>query len=425
MTDPHPTMPVGPARSGTHRSGPRGERRRRRIPPAYSPLSAGALASAAGSLIIRHDAREAFREQLQSTYDADGIALTDSGTHALELALRAAARLAPPRSGFALPAYACYDLATAAVATGHSLMLYDVVPDTLAPNMESFAAAIGAGAKVVVVAPLYGTSAPWDDLRKLAESSGAILVEDAAQGYGSSWRGRIAGRHASLSVLSFGRGKGWTGGNGGAVLARGAAAAALDEVLAETAPLPERSFATLARATAMSLFVHPSVFAVAAALPWLHLGETLYHPPTTPRLLSAAAARLLLASTEDATREADERRISAEWYLARLMDAPVATPVPLLDGAVGGYLRFPVLVPLGMSGFVDPERALALGIAPGYPSPLSELLPVRARLMPAAHTRQWPGAERVCRELITLPTHSLAARSERLAIVEMLERYGQ
>ena len=424
MTEPRANESAGAADPGSSAPPVGAERRWRTLPPAYSPLPARALARGIGNLIRRHDARAALAEQLQDTYGAERVALLDSGTHALELALRVASRLAPARSGIALPAYACFDLATAAVAAGPQLTLYDVVPDTLAPHRESLAEAMEAGAKVVVVAPLYGTSAPWDELHAAAKRSGAVLVEDAAQGYGSSWQGRIAGRHAALSVLSFGRGKGWTGGSGGALLARGGAASVLDEVLAEGRSPAESSTATLARAAGMSIFVNPSVFAVAAALPWLHLGETRYHTPTAPRRMSAAAASLLLASSGAADREAERRRAAADWYLERLAGASSVSPVPLVEGAEGGYLRFPIRVPRGMNGFADPQQARALGIAPGYPSPLGELLPVRARLMPAAHARQWPGAERVCRELITLPTHSLATTDERLAVVRMLERYA-
>ncbi|MGH7690814.1 MAG: DegT/DnrJ/EryC1/StrS family aminotransferase, partial [Gemmatimonadaceae bacterium] len=380
MTDPRATTPVDTAESESVGPPVRAGRRWRRLPPAYSPLPLGALANAAGNVLRRHDSRPALGDQLKSTYGAERVALLDSGTHALELALRVAARLAEPGAGIALPAYACFDLATAAVATGLPLMLYDVLPDTLAPNPESLAEAMRAGAGIVVIAPLYGLAVPWDELHAAAEHSGAVLVEDAAQGYGSSWRGRIAGQQTDLSVLSFGRGKGWTGGSGGALMARGAAADLLDEIVADTAPGVERSASTLARATAMSAFVHPSAFALAAALPWLHLGETRYHAPTAPRRLSPAAASLLLASAEHARTEAERRRVAAAWYLGQLADIPGVCPVRPVAGTEGGYLRFPLRVPHGMSGLTDSGRALSLGVAPGYPSPLGELLAVRARL---------------------------------------------
>jgi dTDP-4-amino-4,6-dideoxygalactose transaminase len=373
----------------------------------------------------RRDRRPALREYLKTAYDAKSVALVDSGTHALELALRVAAAIAGNRAGIALPAYACFDLATAAVATGLPLTLYDVVPETLAPEPESLIAAMRAGAHIVVIAPLYGLAAPWDDLRAAATQTGAVLVEDAAQGIGSSWRGARAGCQADLSVLSFGRGKGWTGGNGGALLARGAAAGILDEFVTHGMPSPQPSFLTLGRAAAMSAFVHPSVFALAAAIPWLHLGETRYHAPSPPRGLSRAAASLLLASSDRSAVEAEERRAAAAWYRHELTGAPMAAPVAPIPDSDGGYLRYPVRVSQGMTGFRNADHARALGIAAGYPTPLGELLPVRARLMPAAQNCRWPGAEKLCHQLITLPTHSLATLDDRRRVVGMLKGYAR
>ncbi len=424
MTDPRTTPPGDSVEPGSAAPRRRSGRAWRRLPPAYSPLPARAIAGATGNLIRRHDSRPALREYLKSAYEAESVALLDSGTHALELALRVASQLTANGTGIALPAYACFDLATAAVAAGGPLTLYDVLPETLAPQSESFADAMAAGAGIVVIAPLYGMAVPWDELHAAAAHTGAVLVEDAAQGHGSSWGGQMAGRQAGLSVLSFGRGKGWTGGNGGALLARGKAAALLEEMMAAAGMHAEPSVSTLGRATAMSAFVHPSTFSLAAALPWLHLGETRYHTPTPSRQLSAAAASLLMASAPRAAQEAERRRETAAWYLAQLSDLPLVSPVPPVPGAEGGYLRFPIRVPRGLSGFADPERARALGVAPGYPIPLGELLPVRARLMPEAHTQRWPGAEQLCRELATLPTHSMARLSERRKIVSLLESYA-
>ena len=423
MTAPHAAAPEDRPDGSSQPTGDGARTRRRYLPPAYSPLPLAALVAGGVQLATLRDRRAALREHLTSTYDAAAVGLLDSGTHALEIALRVAARMVPEGSGIALPAYACFDLATAAVATGLPLTLYDVVPETLAPDRASLAAAVQAGARVIVVAPLYGMVAPWDELRSLASDTGAVLVEDAAQGVGASWRGERAGRHADLSVLSFGRGKGWTGGSGGALLARGRAAALLDDVLAgELHPSPG-SLAILARATAMSAFVHPSVFALAAAIPWLHLGETRYHAPTPPRGLPRTAASLLLASARASSNEAAIRRTNAAWYAEALPGVAAAAPIRPLPDAEAGYLRYPLLVRRGMDGFPDPARARALGIAPGYPNPLAELLPVRTRLVPAARDAQWPGAEALCRQLITLPTHSLVRPQERRAIVGLLERY--
>src|SRR5439155_883687 len=129
----------------------------------------------------------------------------------LTLALRAAAATLgggePPV--VALPAYACYDVATAAVAVNARIALYDVHPATLAPDLASLTATLAEGARIVVVAPLYGMPVDWDAIEQCVAAFGALAIEDAAQGHGASWRGRPLGSLGRLSVLSFSRGKGW------------------------------------------------------------------------------------------------------------------------------------------------------------------------------------------------------------------------
>src|SRR5437899_1804453 len=83
--------------------------------------------------------------------------------------------------GVALPAYTCYDVATAAVAVDARIALYDVDPATLAPDMASLTATLAEGARIVVVAPLYGVPVDWDAIEQCVRTFGAVAVEDAAQ----------------------------------------------------------------------------------------------------------------------------------------------------------------------------------------------------------------------------------------------------
>jgi hypothetical protein len=49
-------------------------------------------------------------------------------------------------------------------------------------------------------------------VKRLAAQAGAVVVEDAAQAAGGTLHNRPVGTQGSLAVLSFGRGKGLTGG---------------------------------------------------------------------------------------------------------------------------------------------------------------------------------------------------------------------
>src|SRR5690606_26401684 len=178
----------------------------------------------------------------------------------------------------------------------------------LAPDIVSQVRFLRAGARVVVVSPLYGIPVDWEAIQALCDAHGAVLVEDAAQGHGAAWRGRPLGALGPVSVLSFGRGKGWTGGRGGALLLRGAAAVDVEAVDRTAATSPIGEAGVLAGSLAQYVLGRPAVYALPRALPWLHLGETRYRPPVPPAPMTRTAAALLRASKDEADREAGLRR---------------------------------------------------------------------------------------------------------------------
>ncbi|HYR11816.1 MAG TPA: DegT/DnrJ/EryC1/StrS family aminotransferase, partial [Longimicrobium sp.] len=263
----------------------------RHLPPAHSPVPARGVAAGMRAVFGEQMASRV-HDLVQRDWGAGDVLLTSSGTAALVLALRAAAA---PRPGapVALPAYGCYDLATAAAGADLPAVLYDVDPATLAPDARSMERALAAGPCALVVAHLYGVPVDVPALAPLAAGAGAMLVEDAAQSAGAVVGGRPAGALASVSVLSFGRGKGRTGGAGGALLAHDLAGQAALRHARLRVDEGDAGWRDLAAAAVQWMLARPSVYAFPAALPFLRLGETVYHPPSPPRRLSRAAAGVL------------------------------------------------------------------------------------------------------------------------------------
>lgn len=387
--------------------------------PAYSPLRLRAIVGAVRQVYgERTDPLPGVRALLRQHYRADAVYLLASGTQALQLALRTAGRLTARPLAVALPAYGCFDIASAAVGAGADITLYDVDPETLAPDLDSFAAALADGARVAVVAPLYGLPVPWEELDRCARETGAVMVEDAAQGHGATSHGMPLGSLGRISTLSFGRGKGWTAGRGGALLFRGHDLPDPPRIRRSTET--SAGVAVVVGGIAQSVLGRPRWYRLPAAIPFLHLGETRYQPPRTPRKMSAIAAAVLLRTYPAAAREARLRcGVAADW-LARL---PRCAPLvqPIVGAAGAGYLRLPVLLARGFAGFRDPDLALRLGLAPGYPTTLAGLEPVRARLFGSA--THWPGAEELTRRLVTLPTHSRLTVRDRDALLDALCDY--
>jgi perosamine synthetase len=396
----------------------------RHQPPVHSPIPfRGVPAAAAAALHVGRDPRPLLSKIVSQDLGADRVILCGSGTQALQLALLVA-RQWTASDAVALPAFSCYDVASAAVGSGARIHLYDLDPATLGPDLDSLRRALEEGARTVIVAPLCGIPLDWDALVAAADGFGAELVEDAAQGHGATWLGRPLGTLGTLSVLSLGRGKGWTGGRGGALLFRGRPEetagweTALTDYGGRHDPGIGHELSVLTAAVTQAVAARPSFYALPSALPWLGLGETRYRPPAAIASITHAGAALALRSRGAAREEAMARRAHGAWYEERLRSNPAARTTSLPSGASAGYLRFPVRLPAGLGTFADPQAARRLGIAPGYPSTMLALEPVRARL--ADKPVSCPGADELVRTLVTLPTHSHLSTRERSRVVQMV-----
>ena len=72
--------------------------------------------------------------------------------------------------------------------------------------------------KLIVVAHLYGTPGKIDEIRAIADAHGALIVEDAAESFGSTYKGVQTGCFGDLSILSGNGNKIITGSSGGLLL---------------------------------------------------------------------------------------------------------------------------------------------------------------------------------------------------------------
>jgi len=386
------------------------------LPPVYSPVTPGALVAGAGAALggaVR--TRAAVVAGLIDRFAPKGLLLTDSGTSALALALRAAAARAP--GPVALPAYACYDVATAADAAEVDVLLYDLDAGTLTPDAASLRSVLDRGARAVVIAHFYGVPVDLAAVNALLAGYDAVLVEDAAQGAGARHGGRPLGAYGSLGVLSFGRGKGITAGRGGALLANDSDGVAALGPAAERLNPGRTSAIEPVALLAQWLLARPALYGIPAALPFLGLGDTIYRSPHHPREMASFALGVLSRSLASADQEAKARRANAARLLAAVGRAGGGvTAVHSPAAALPGYLRLPLLVS-------EPERerfrssaARRLGIMPAYPGTLAELQGFgRAR----NRSERFPGARKLVASLFTLPTHGRLTQGD----VAALERW--
>ncbi len=363
---------------------------------------------------------------LRERFGATTIALTDSGTSALVIALRAMVRAG---GTVALPAYGCVDLIAAAIRAGVRVRLYDVDPGTLGPDLDSMRRTVTRGVDALVVTHLYGYPADMAAVRTVTDAAGVQVIEDAAQHAGARLGGVAIGSSGPVTVLSFGRGKGTTGGRGGAVFATSSA----DTVLASTIEAWARGhgaharangsgvarraavagWSDVGRAAAQWAFGRPWLYAIPASVPSLGLGQTVYRPAGEPAPLSRAAGALVERAFAriDADRVCRSQR--AAWYGERLAGVSTLTLVRPIAGAEPGYLRFPVLA--GIDNDRGRVSAPWLGVVRTYPLPLGEEVAAAAVL----HLGEppMPGARAICSRLFTLPTHAAVTDADAERIV--------
>lgn len=72
--------------------------------------------------------------------------------------------------------------------------------------------------KIIVIANLYGTPGKLDEICSIAEKHGAVVIEDAAESLGATYKGRQTGTFGTYNAISFNGNKIITGSSGGMLL---------------------------------------------------------------------------------------------------------------------------------------------------------------------------------------------------------------
>lgn len=370
------------------------------------------LAGALRDVAAGRDRSDEVRAMLRAQFGGEEIYLTDSGTSALVLALRLVAK---PGEIVAMPAYACVDLIAAARYANVRVSLYDIDPHTLSPDLDSVCEVLDdddARPVAILVAQLYGYPADVPGVRDLAHARGMRVIEDSAQHAGATLHGKPAATTGDVAILSFGRGKGTTGGRGGALIvhAHDLAEHAREEI--HLAP-PASGARDLVVASASWALGRPSLYAIPSAIPWLHLGETVYHDAHEPEAMPKVAAALLTRTLREAPRALLQRRANAQLLLSGMPSFFRQKVVEAIPGGIPGFLRLPLLA----KGV--PSAALKRGVARGYPQSLIDLSEAEAVL---AHVRRLPGSTTLAESVVTLATHHLVTLSDIRAMISWSER---
>lgn len=153
---------------------------------------------------------------MEERFQAKKVLLTTSCTAALEMA----AILLDIKEGdeVIMPSYTFVSTANAFVLRGAKIVFVDIRPDTMNMNEALIEAAITHKTKAIVVVHYAGVSCEMNFIMNVAHKYGIPVVEDAAQGVMSAYKGKALGTIGDLGCYSFHETKNYTMGEGGALI---------------------------------------------------------------------------------------------------------------------------------------------------------------------------------------------------------------
>lgn len=142
-----------------------------------------------------------FEEEFAAFCEAGYAVGVDSGTSALELALRAY----DIGSGDEVITAANTFMATALAIsyTGATPVLVDIDPETYTIDIAGLERAITDRTKAIMPVHLYGQPADMDPLLEIAQQHGLVVIEDACQAHGAEYKGKRVGSLGNAAAFSF------------------------------------------------------------------------------------------------------------------------------------------------------------------------------------------------------------------------------
>ncbi len=157
-----------------------------------------------------------FETEFAAYHDAAyGIAVVN-GTVALKLALTATG--VGVGDEVLMPAYTFVATATAALEIGAVPVFADIDPETYTIDPADAATRITPRTRAIVPVHLGGRPADMDAMLDLAQQHNLMVIEDAAQAWGSEWNGAKVGALGHIGGISFQASKNITAGEGGMML---------------------------------------------------------------------------------------------------------------------------------------------------------------------------------------------------------------
>ena len=317
----------------------------------------------------------------------------DSGTSALQLAIRAACKRLERNDSIWIPAYSCPDILSAAFAAKARAVLYDV--DTDSPFIAADQRP-PEGLAAAVAAHFVGLPHPPERIQSYIAGSDAVLIEDSAQRFPMP----DDTLYGDAVVLSFGRGKPLSLMEGGCLLVGGRLLPHVSE-LVRNAGTWQPNLCGSAKRLLHDLALQPAVFGLVRKLPGLSLGQVAYKTASPAQLADHRLAQL--ASLAAATYQSEAHWL-ADQHATQTFVAqhfPNLRPLQRTDLVPTCRLsRIPCIAADAAAAAKACDDSLSMGIAATR---------MYRQALPAIHgvppgiTGPWSRAASLAERLVTLP----------------------
>lgn len=391
---------------------PADARRFRRLAPAVTPLGAGDVAAGLSGQRAG-TGRDAFRAAIASFLGATSTGTYTSFRRALCACLRAlSAADDEGRTDVLVPAFCSSDFPEAIDGAGLNAVRYDVDPASLALDPDAAAARTDADTLALVSVNVLGYGSEMDRVASHCESRDVFLVEALGYAVGAAYEGDRLGTFGDCSVLNFQQGKPIPVG-GGMVASRDPELEFADDGREPVAP----NVAAMAGYAALGRPRPYYCYSRAKTLLDRYRGSTTRHSthpeskfgvPYAPPFATMSDFQGTIGRRVFRRLDADRRHRerTADAYAAALADCPHVDRVRPVAGLTDHqHVRYPLLVD-------DPalrdEVAAALDEVGVDSSPLYDWPPIEPE--------RFPGAARLQREILTLPTHPYVDADDRRRI---------
>lgn len=400
---------------------------RRIVAPAGTLIKTADLSSGMKQVYRGETVYTQYRKQICHYLSVKHAFLVNSGKTALTVILQVLKDLSG-RQEVLIPPYTCFSVPSAIVRAGLRIRLCDIDLGTLDFNKALLEKVVDEKVLAIVPSNLFGLVSDIPKITSIAKTTGAYVIDDAAQSFGAGLNGVKSGAMGDVGILSLGRGKNITTYEGGVIItdSEKVAKRLMGHPFLRLALLRKWPVAgNLLGLLLYSVFLHPRFYWIPNALPFLRLGESIFDPGFKMGSFSEFQCALGLHMLKKLDQLNAERRRNAHILSETLKHHPkLILPKPL-DGSHPVYLRFPILVmnPVLREKIYHELLQEGIGVSKMYPTAIHHIPGIRPYL--ANVHEQFPNAELVASSILTLPTHSLVTKKDLDLMFEVVDRCTQ